>query len=102
MFDVATVSRPRDPLDIAALTTTVVDSLSTMERMLTAREQQLQALARAHGRVEQCYARAKASIVLLRRTHRRASHAKTSRLFKQVVDHLVALESMPQVGDVKK
>jgi hypothetical protein len=85
-----------------ALASSLVDAAAAVETKQRDTERRLQ-VAERQLRLVQQYAqqyetRAQRWLVLLRRSHRRGSHAATGRLFKQVVTDLTAFAAPTPIG----
>ena len=75
-------------VDLPTLTTIFLDSAAALESRLRESERSNQVLREKVRRAQKDQARARTWIVMLRRSHRRASHATTSRLFRKALDEL--------------
>jgi len=92
------VTHVADRSHVASVTDSFLDAAAALETSLHDADLHIQKLQRELRHAQQQQQRAQQWIVALRRSHRRTSHAKTSKLFKTALIDLALLNTMAQVA----
>ena len=94
------VAHVDDRSDFAELTTVFLDSAAAIENRLHESNRRIQSLQREVRRAQQQQVRIRQWIVMLRRSHRTQSHAKTAKLIKGILAELAAMPPLVSLEHV--